>query len=223
MKKTELTINLQEADGNGKIKMNFILIKGNGILPDFFICDAPITQSTWNTLMEKKGEVENGCFGVGEDYPIYFVNVQDCKDFISELNDQFLRELKKASTPYTFDKFDLPTEAQWEYVANGGTVNSGYIYSGSDNIDEVSWYNKNSNGRVHEVKTKKPNALGIYDMSGNVMEWCRKEENSEIYVTRGGSWNDSEQNCRIKSRSTIFDSKTSASIIGLRIVLNLEE
>ena len=131
MKRTELTINLQETNGNGKIKLNLILIKGNDVLPDFFISDAPITQCTWNMLKDPKIEVEHSQFGIGEDYPMYFVNVQDCKDFISVLNGQLLTELQKASqTNYAIDKFELPTEEQWEFVAREGNARNNFTNRG---------------------------------------------------------------------------------------------
>ena len=151
--------------------------------------------------------MEHSQFGIGEDYPMYYVDVQDCKDFISVLNGQLLTELQKASqTSYAFDKFELPTEEQWEFVAREGNERSDFRYSGSDEIEEVAWYKRNSDSRVHEIKTKLPNALGVYDMSGNVMEWCKKD-NSNQYVTRGGSWYHNADECRVDSRSTIYRNK----------------
>ena len=114
----------------------------------------------------------------------------------------------------------LPTEAEWEFVARGGNKSKGYKYSGSDNIDEVAWYNNNSNSKTHEVGTKAPNELGIYDMSGNVWEWCQDWYSENYYgsspsnnpegpssgtyrVLRGGSWGNNVDNCRSAVRGRI--------------------
>jgi len=116
----------------------------------------------------------------------------------------------------------LPTEAEWEYAARGGNKSRGYQYSGSDNLDEVSWYWNNSGSRTHPVGQKKPNELGIYDMSGNVKEWCVDSYGSNYYskspvnnpqgpqstgsrVLRGGSWNGSVDGCRVSYRSLNVD------------------
>jgi formylglycine-generating enzyme required for sulfatase activity len=120
--------------------------------------------------------------------------------------------------------FCLPTEAQWEYAACGGKMSKGYHFSGSNHIDEVAWYSINSESNTHEVGKKMKNELGIYDMSGNVWEWC-KDKYSEIehssnfssdfrltlgaqYVLRGGSWGYGPWGCRTTARNKDGNART---------------
>ena len=137
--------------------------------------------------------------------PVEQVSWNDCQEFITKLNQ------------LTGKNFRLPTEAEWEYAARGGNKSQGYKYSGSDNIDDVAWYKSNSSSRTHDVKTKAPNELGIYDMSGNVHEWCQDWYNSSYYssspqdnptgptsgairVYRGGSFIINARSCRVSLR-----------------------
>ena len=133
----------------------------------------------------------------------------------------------------TGENFRMPTEAEWEFAARGGNKSKGYTYSGSNTIGDVAWYNDNSSSKTHAVKTKAANELGIYDMSGNVFEWC-----SDWYgtysgsaqtdptgpttgtgrVTRGGSWYGVATRCRCASRSYYAPSYRSHNV-GFRLAL----
>jgi formylglycine-generating enzyme required for sulfatase activity len=115
----------------------------------------------------------------------------------------------------------LPTEAEWEYAARGGNKSRGFKYSGSSTLDEVAWYGSNSNSQTHPVGEKQPNELGLYDMSGNVWEWCADWYSDKYYensidsrnpkgpastgarVLRGGSWSNSGNYCRVAYRDRI--------------------
>ena len=141
----------------------------------------------------------------GDNKPVEQVSWNDCQEFIKKLN--LLTGLQ----------FRLPTEAEWEYAARVGRKSQGYKYSGSNNIDDVAWYGDNSSGTTHQVGTKRPNELGIYDMSGNVWEWCSDWYSDSYYwsspttnptgpttgyrrVNRGGDWYDDAQYCRVSDR-----------------------
>lgn len=121
--------------------------------------------------------------------------------------------------------FRLPTEAEWEFAAKGGKNSKGFKYSGSDVLDDVAWHKGNSNGKPHTVGTKLPNELGIYDMTGNVWEWCWDWYNTDYYKTepnnnpkgpemgdkksvRGGSWDSQPNYCRPANRISTFPNKT---------------
>ena len=133
------------------------------------------------------------------------VSWNDIQEFITKLNAQ------------TGKKFRLPTEAEWEYAARGGNQSKGYKYSGSNSISDVAWYDDNSGDKTHPVGQKTPNELGIYDMSGNVWEWCQDwygdyssssqtnptgPSSGSYRVLRGGSWNNGARNCRVSNRGS---------------------
>lgn len=125
-------------------------------LSDYYIGETEVTQELWQAVMGY-----NISHFSGEQNPAEQVTWYDCQNFIAQIN------------LLTGMNFRLLTEAEWEYAARGGNKSEGYIYSGSDNLEDVAWFADNSDGKTHEVKTKIPNELGIYDMCGNVLEWCQ--------------------------------------------------
>lgn len=135
------------------------------ISKDYYIGETEVTQALWYAVMGQKptsdGNKWSSLDGLGDDYPAYYINWDDCQTFITKLNQ------------LTGQTFRMPTEAEWEYAAKGGNKSQGYTYSGSNTIDNVAWYTDNSGSKAHPVATKQPNELGIYDMSGNVYEWCQ--------------------------------------------------
>lgn len=158
----------------------------------------------------------------GDDLPVEMVSWDDCQDFLSKLNS------------ITGKKFRLPTEAEWEYAARGGKKSSGYQYSGSNTLGDVAWYANNSANKTHAVGTKQPNELGIYDMTGNVWEWCQDWYGSYgdsprinpmgavgggYHVFRGGSWDCSARLCRSSCRDFITPGNR-YGYLGLRLALS---
>ncbi len=124
-------------------------------LSEYYIAETEVTQALWQAVMG--GNPSHFKF---PDRPVEEISWNDCKTFIEKLNQ------------LTDKQFRLPTEAEWEYAARGGGNSHGYKFSGSDNVDDVAWYTDNCGGETHAVKTKAANELGLYDMTGNVLEWC---------------------------------------------------
>ena len=131
---------------------------------DYYIGETEVTQELWETVMGN-----NPSNSKSAQNPVEMVSWNDSKTFINKLNS------------LTGQKFRLPSEAEWEYAARGGRKSRNYTYSGSNNIKDVAWYKDNSNNKSHVVKAKAPNELGIYDMSGNVSEWCEDFYDDKYY------------------------------------------
>jgi formylglycine-generating enzyme required for sulfatase activity len=169
-------------------------------LSDFYIGKYEVTQAQWKAVMGSNPSHFSGC----ENCPVEQISWNDVQEFIKKLNAK------------TGLNYRLPTEAEWEYAARGGAKSLGYKYSGSNSVDEVAWYDGNSGNKTHAVGTKQANELGIYDMSGNVWEWCndwygnysseaqsnpKGPSSASLRVFRGGCWNYSAQFVRVSDRS----------------------
>ena len=165
---------------------------------DYYMGKYEVTQALWQAVMGS-----NPSNFKGDNLPVEKVSWNDCQEFISKLNS------------LTGRKFRLPTEAEWEYAARGGKKSRSYQYSGSSNISDVAWYDGNSVNKTHPVGTKQANELGIYDMTGNVWEWCSDwygfyssssqtnptgADSGSSRVFRGGSWYGNARYCRLSFR-----------------------
>lgn len=206
------------------------------LIDDYYIAETVVTQELWETVIG-----HNPSFFKGKSNPVEQISWYDAKEFIKILN------------KITGQSFRLPTEAEWEYAARGGNKSMGFRFSGSDVLDEVAWYWRNSgdfrymsnekfdwdivqanNGRTHPVMQKKANELGLYDMSGNVLEWCEDYESSYakdprenpmcyspsgFRVCRGGRWGGYERGCFVYARY-YKDPDCHDNSIGLRLALD---
>ena len=186
-------------------------------LSSFYIGKYTVTQGQWKAVMGNNPSY----FSKGDNYPVDNVSWEDAQEFIRQLNRM------------TGKNYRLPTEAEWEYAARGGKKSHGYKYSGSDIANNVSWNETNSSKSTHPVGSKSPNELGIYDMAGNLWEWCNDwagnyshsmQTNpagpaSGIYrVLRGGSWRVPVFDCRVTFRYDIPPGERFYSL-GFRLVL----
>lgn len=174
---------------------------------EFHIGKIEVTQALWKAVMGG----DNPSAFVADDGPVDNVSWIDCQEFIRQLNKIFAPQLGGKV-------FALPTEKQWEFAASGGNARLPLEkrYSGSDFIGAVAWFAENSGRKTHKAGTKMANELGLYDMSGNVWEWCGQE--GEICAVRGGSWADGENECRTNSRHS-YSPDQRMNTYGLRLVL----
>ena len=197
--------------GNGLTKLLVGKLKVR-VVQDYYIGKYEVTQALWQAVMGN-----NPSKNKGNKLPVEKVTWNECQEFIKELN------------KLTGKKFRLPTTLEWVYAARGGNRSHGYKYSGSNKLSEVAWYDSNSKNTTHPVGTKLPNELGLYDMSGNVWEWCQdigntskkysKSSHGSYRILCGGSWSDNAKYCS----SLYMDEKPESfySIYtGLRLVLS---
>lgn len=188
-------------------------------LSTYYIGETEVTQELWQAVMGS-----NPSRFTGSQRPVEQVSWNDCQEFIEQLN------------ALTGKNFRLPTEAEWEYAARGGNKSKGYTYSGSNDVDAVAWYSDNSESSTHEVKGKLPNELGLYDMSGNVWEWCNDwygaynslSQTNPIgpiaggyRVCCGGCWSYYVVDCRLSNRYNSLPSGGNSNT-GLRLVLSFQ-
>lgn len=187
---------------------------------DFWISSTEVTQALWLAVMDgqwpNSSMYPTSAYGLGDDYPMYFVSYEDANAFVSRL-DAMLHS--NGSIPF-HRHLRLPSESEWEYAARGGASSQHYYYAGSNDANAVAWYENNANGYSHEVKTKQSNELGLYDMSGNVWEWCCSSYGNYAkgFVLRGGSWKENTDfqrvSCRMDSNGNLIGGN-----IGFRIVM----
>ncbi len=178
----------------------------------FYMDKTEVTQAEYRKVMGKNPSKFSGC----DDCPVENVSWHDANEYAKKVGKR------------------LPTEAEWEYAARGGNKSKGYRYSGSNDLDAVGWYDNNSSGKTHPVAQKQPNELGLYDMSGNVWEWCsdrygdyssssqtdpQGSNSGEYRVLRGGSWLNHVSSCRVADRFRFNPDGRSISL-GFRLVLS---
>jgi hypothetical protein len=184
---------------------------------DFYIGKYIVTHELWAQVMDvNQSPLEK------DKLPFVNVSWYDVQEFINRLNS------------ITNKKYRLPTEAEWEYAARGGNRSNDYKYAGSNNIDDVAWYNRNSEERTHPLGIKMPNELGIYDMSGNVWEWVNDlygdysdadqidpqgSSFGDNRVSRGGSWYHGAVDCRVSSRNGVAPNERNPRL-GFRLALS---
>ena len=180
----------------------------------FYMDQTEVTQAEYRKVMGKNPSSFSGC----DACPVEQVRWYDANEYAKKVGKR------------------LPTEAEWEYAARGGNKSKGYTYSGSNNPDAAGWYDNNSRSKTHPVAQKQPNELGLYDMSGNVWEWCsdwydkgyysgspqtdpQGSNSGEDRVLRGGSWNNNDNSCQVANRSGSNPDYRS-SYRGFRLVLS---
>jgi len=190
----------------------------------FLLSGYLVTQDLYRQVTGKNPSVFKG-----DQRPVECVSWQDAIEFCNRLSDQ-----NKLTACYTEDSvsreiildpkangFRLPTEAEWEYACKAGTTGIRY-----GEIDSISWYKSNSNGETHAVGEKEPNPWGLYDMLGNVWEWCSDIYDQTVYgsyrIIRGGGWNDDERGCLATNRRRSHPSAFKIDDLGFRIARNLK-
>lgn len=186
----------------------------------FYISKYEVTQELWQAVM---GENNNPSKHKGDRLPVENVSWHDCQNFIATLNEK------------THKHYRLPTEDEWEFAARGGKQTNSFIYSGSNLIDEVAWYGKknhddsaaNSSYQTHPVGQKRSNELGLYDMTGNVLEWTSTVYQAKAgmqlryvnYVMRGGGSRSDEDSCRLDFRNKRGSENKKGDFVGFRLAM----
>ena len=185
--------------------LDMVLVQGKNGLPDFYIGRFEVTQGLWKAVMGSNPSVFDG----RDDMPVSYVSWDDAVDFIRKLNSK------------TEGNYRLPNDAEWVYAARGGKMGKGYRYSGGNNLEGVAWYAGNSDF-PHPVGGKKPNELGLYDMTGNVYEWTGDKKRGVDPIFRGGSYATYAKYCRISERNSTFTSHKE-SLFGFRLAMSVKD
>jgi formylglycine-generating enzyme required for sulfatase activity len=186
--------------------IDLVYVEGTGGtlgMQGFYIGKYEITQVQYQKVMGG-----NPSSNKAPNNPVENVSWNDAQEFLSKLN------------AMTGRNYRLPTEEEWVYAANGGLKNDIYEYAGSNNIHDVAWFTDNSGNRTHPVGTKSPNSIGIYDMSGNVYEWCQDyyDSSGSARVGRGGGYGINAYYCRVANRTDVTPDEYSDNL-GFRVVL----
>lgn len=198
------SLGLSQSGGDpvsAKLGIEWILVEG-GEMGDFYIAATEVTFDQFDAFCDATGRAKpEDTYGRGKQ-PVINVNVQDAQDFCAWLSKQ------------TGSSVRLPSSEEWQYAAEGGNKTEDHLFSGSSSDPEsVAWFAENSDDRNHEVATRKPNELGIYDMSGNVWEMC--PASNEIC---GGSSASIPQHCFTSSSTEIDDGTQHSAIVGFRVL-----
>lgn len=180
--------------------LELVYVKGSGAVKSFYLGKTEITQRQWRRVMGSNPSSFKGCY----DCPVENVSWAEAIEFIKKLNEQ------------TGMKYRLPRMEEWEYAAKGGKNNVAAQFSGSDNLDEISWCAYNSDESTHAVAKKSANILGIYDMTGNVSEWVSDSYDKDTRFVKGGSWSDDAANSSISSKEK-YNQKTKNNHVGFRV------
>lgn len=193
-------------------------------LSDFYLSKVTITQKQWKAIMGEN-ELWSDIYGKGDDYPANFISYEQAKLFIQRLKE------------YSGLEFRMPTEAEWEYAACGGQQSQGFTYSGSNDANKVAWYRDNAGEKMHPSAMLLPNELGLFDMSGNLWEWCSDYYGSYTSesainptgpttgtkrVVRGGSFTYEMAFSRCKTRNYLPETNQSVAV-GLRLAISAKE
>ncbi len=212
----------------------------------FYMSKYEITYDQYDSFCDETKRYKKPDKGWGRGKrPAIYVSLYDAIAFCNWLSRKnglvpcYFKQNNKWTCNFNADGFRLPTEAEWEYAAKGGAKSRGYVYSGSNDPGEAAWYRDNSNGMTHPVGEKKPNELGLFDMSGNAAEWCWDGFEGDFYkkspeadpvaksywmtVKRGGSWKGSALSLTNTFRNSDYPLPDIADEIGFRVVRNKDK
>ena len=219
------------------------------IKKSFYLCKYQVTQALYKKVMEENyPELKNSSRFKGNSRPVEQVSWNDTKLFLAELeNSKEIEDFKSDHPKFANFSFRLPSEAEWEFAACGGIHSQDYEYAGSDDLKQVGWYDENSGDETKPVGLLLPNELGLYDMSGNVWEWCeddfhnnaklnekdrpldgsawidgvRKEERAVLRVLRGGGYFNNADDCRPAFRNNSGRPDSRLNFTGFRLIFSL--